>query len=39
METRPARAPGRRAYSEDDFGRFSTAELNGIDHDNTRRRD
>jgi hypothetical protein len=31
--------PDDAPYSEDDFGRFSTAELNGIDHDNTRRRD
>ena len=31
--------PEEAPYSEADFGRFSTAELNGIDHDNTRRRD
>jgi hypothetical protein len=32
-------SPDEAPYSEDDFGRFSTAELNGLDHDNTRRRD
>jgi len=31
--------PEEAPYSEDDFGRFSTAELNGMDRDNTRRRD
>jgi len=31
--------PEEAPYSEEDFGRFSTVELNGIDHDNTRRRD
>ena len=31
--------PEEAAYSEEDFGRYSTAELNGIDHDSTRRRD
>jgi hypothetical protein len=31
--------PEEAPYSEDDFGRFSTAELNGLVHDNTRRRD
>jgi hypothetical protein len=30
--------PEEAAYSEENFGRYSTAELNGIDHDNTRRR-
>ena len=31
--------PEEAAFSEENFGRYSTAELNGIDHDNTRRRD
>ena len=31
--------PEEAPYSEDDFGRYSTAELNGMDHDKTRRRD
>jgi len=31
--------PEDAPYSEDDFGHFSTAELNGIDQDSTRRRD
>lgn len=30
--------PEEAPYSEEDFGRFSTAEFNGIDQDNTRRR-
>src|SRR5437764_1482016 len=30
--------PEEAPYSEEDFGRYSTAELNGIDRDNTRRR-
>lgn len=31
--------PEEAPYSQEDFGRFSTAELNGIDQDNSRRRD
>jgi hypothetical protein len=31
--------PEEAPYSEDNFGRFSTADLNGIDLDHTRRRD
>jgi hypothetical protein len=31
--------PEEAPYSEDDFGRYSTAPLNGIDHDRTRRKD
>jgi hypothetical protein len=31
--------PEEAAHSEENFGRYRTAELNGIDHDNTRRRD
>jgi len=31
--------PEEAPYSEEDFGRFSTALLNGIDQDQTRRRD
>src|SRR5262249_3508900 len=30
--------PEEAPYSEEDFGRYSTAELNGMDRDNTRRR-
>ena len=30
--------PEDAPYSEEDFGRYSTAGLNGMDHDNTRRR-
>lgn len=30
--------PEEAPFSEEDFGRHSTVELNGIDHDNTRRR-
>ena len=30
--------PEEAPYSEEDFGRYSTVELNGMDHDNTRRR-
>jgi hypothetical protein len=30
--------PEEAPYSEEDFGRYSTAELNAMDHDNTRRR-
>jgi hypothetical protein len=30
--------PEEAPYSEEDFGQFSTAELNGMDQDNTRRR-
>jgi hypothetical protein len=35
LRENPEEAPN----SDDNFGRFSTAQLNGIDHDNTRRRD
>jgi hypothetical protein len=31
--------PEEAPFSEDNFGRSSTAALNGIDHDNTRRRE
>jgi hypothetical protein len=31
--------PDEAPFSEEDFGRYSTAELNGIDQDKTRRRD
>ncbi|MFI5458076.1 MAG: hypothetical protein ACHRXM_21795 [Isosphaerales bacterium] len=31
--------PEEAPYSPEDFGRYSTAELNGIDHDQTRHRD
>ena len=31
--------PEEARYSEEDFGRYSTAELNGMDRDHTRRRD
>jgi hypothetical protein len=31
--------PDEAAHSEENFGRYKTAELNGIDHDSTRRRD
>ena len=31
--------PEEAPFSEEDFGRYSTAELNGMDRDNTRRRD
>ncbi len=31
--------PEEAPYSREDFGRYSTAELNGMDRDNTRRRD
>jgi hypothetical protein len=31
--------PEEAPHSEDDFGRYSTAELNGIDRDRTRHRD
>ncbi len=31
--------PEAAPYSEQDFGRCSTAELNGMDRDSTRRRD
>jgi hypothetical protein len=30
--------PEEAPYSEEDFGRYSTVELNGMDRDNTRRR-
>jgi hypothetical protein len=30
--------PEEAAYSEENFGRYKTAGLNGIDHDSTRRR-
>jgi hypothetical protein len=30
--------PEEAPFSEEDFGRFSTAPLNGMDHDQTRRR-
>ena len=30
--------PEEAPYSEEDFGRYSTAELNGMDRDSTRRR-
>jgi hypothetical protein len=30
--------PEDAPYSEEDFGRYSTAPLNGMDHDQTRRR-
>jgi hypothetical protein len=29
--------PEEAPYSQDDFGRFSTSRLNGIDRDSTRR--
>jgi hypothetical protein len=31
--------PEEAPFSEADFGKYSTAELNGIDNDQTRRRD
>ncbi len=31
--------PEEAPYSQEDFGRYSTAELNGMDRDNTRRRE
>ena len=34
LRENPEEAPS----SEEDFGRYSTAELNGMDRDNTRRR-
>ena len=30
--------PEEAAHSEENFGRYSTAELNGMDRDSTRRR-
>jgi hypothetical protein len=30
--------PEEAPFSEEDFGRYSTAELNGMDRDSTRRR-
>jgi hypothetical protein len=31
--------PEEAPYSEEDFGRFSTAPLNGMDHGRTRKKD
>jgi hypothetical protein len=31
--------PEEAPFSQEDFGRFSTADLNGIDRDGTRQRD
>jgi hypothetical protein len=31
--------PEEAPYSEENFGRYSTAELNGMDRDSTRRRE
>jgi hypothetical protein len=31
--------PDEAPFSEENFGRCSTADLNGIDHDNTRHRE